>query len=1155
MPTIPLGPFELSEVIGTGGMGQVWKGTHRTQGIAVAVKVVGQEHLGDDRRLRAFTTEVRATAGLDHPSIVKVFDFGTVGDDSATASGGELVAGSPYLAMELAEGGSLWPMRGRLRWRELWSLLSCLLDALAHAHARGVVHRDLKPGNVLLGLGGGRPGPKITDFGLAHAVGEAGSERRTQGTPAYMAPEQFGGVWREQGPWTDLYGLGCLAWTMCTGKRPFVGATTMDLRMAHSGRAPPAFEPTSPVPEGFEAWLRRLLEKRPEDRFTRAADAAWALHKLGLAEGSEPPSVVNAQLDDEPLSTQVEPSTLTFEPMPEAPAPGRVMRVERPRLPRSWRQPSVRRSRQFRDAGLGIYDLQTVPMVGRDHERDRLWANLQRVCSGEGARVVVLRGPAGCGKTRLAQWLGERAHEVGAAEVMVALHTRLSGPVHGLGAMLRRWLHAEGLDGAHLERRAARVLTAWGVQSKEAPRALCQLIAPRDYEQEEGPIVRFSAPRERHVFMKRLFCAVGRRRPVVLHFDDVQWATDALAFARHLAEQGDDVPALVLCTLADEALEGRDAEDWFVRDLADKDRVETLHLGALPQEHRKELVRELVSLEPGLASRVEKRTQGNPLFAVQLVGDWVARGLLEPGPKGFRLREGADVDLPRDLWQVWGARINRILLARPKQDRLALELAAVLGQEVDHVEWAAACEAAGIEPALSLVELLLGQRLAVELEHANGWAFVHGMLRESLERSARSGGRWASHHRSGAEMLRALGRTGQAHAERLARHLLGAGDREGALDPLTTAIRRHIAANEFHAADALLAERERVLAALELPESDERYGQGWVMRARASVLRSDYTAAEHWAGLVLKAGVAHGWRRSWAGAMRELGLVHRLKGELERSRLCLDEAHAGAVELGDQQLAASCVRERGDLLVIQGRLGPAKVAFAEALAAFEALADVQASAQCHLGLGTIAKQQGELTEAALWFARAREGFAVVGSRWGEADCHVNLGELARLGGRLGEAETWYRKAQLLYQAIGALEGVLARLNLGLTLTEQGRYAESRRELEGCLTEMEEWGRRSMVGCVCALMMPSLARLGAWEELEVRLATAEKVLGETRFVDLDIARMAEAACRTCIAEGKRALARRTGAMALRQWNALGRDAERAALTQALTEVLV
>ncbi|MBT3222802.1 MAG: serine/threonine protein kinase, partial [Proteobacteria bacterium] len=205
-------------------MGEVWAAMHLEHKLTVAVKVLTARRAINPDFRKAFYREARAMAGLNHPNIVTIFDYGELSIEAELASHRRLIAGTTYLAMELANAGTLSSLRGRFTWRMLKVHLLSLLDALAHAHARGVIHKDLKPANIL--LGGDKGAVKLTDFGLAHALEseEASTDTPFQslgGTPAYMAPEQFDGDNRLLGPWTDLYAFGCLAWAMVHGKPPF----------------------------------------------------------------------------------------------------------------------------------------------------------------------------------------------------------------------------------------------------------------------------------------------------------------------------------------------------------------------------------------------------------------------------------------------------------------------------------------------------------------------------------------------------------------------------------------------------------------------------------------------------------------------------------------------------------------------------------------------------------------------------------------------------------------------------------------------------------------------------------------------------------------------------------------------------------------------
>ena len=181
MSTVQLGPFDLQTPIGRGGSGVVWRAIHREQGVLVAVKVLTAQADPEE-----FRNEVQSVAALYHPGVVMVFDHGLVDAKAAAQTQGRLQEGAPWLAMELASQGSLTDLTRRLFWADIHTLLINVLDALAHAHAHGVIHRDIKPGNILLGGPEDyRPGLKLADFGLARGIESTQVIRDIRGTPAY----------------------------------------------------------------------------------------------------------------------------------------------------------------------------------------------------------------------------------------------------------------------------------------------------------------------------------------------------------------------------------------------------------------------------------------------------------------------------------------------------------------------------------------------------------------------------------------------------------------------------------------------------------------------------------------------------------------------------------------------------------------------------------------------------------------------------------------------------------------------------------------------------------------------------------------------------------------------------------------------------------
>ncbi len=392
--TIPLDAFDLTEVVGRGSAGSVWRARHRQpngEGTALAIKLLTGAHARSDSGAAAFRREVRAVAALDHPHIVRIYEHGQVGSLSPFPQEEDIPSGSPYLAMDLLEGGTLTSRAGRLDWPDLKGVLLALLDGLGHAHARGVLHRDIKPSNIMLGP----TGLTITDFGLSYRPDEGGSAvEQLAGTPAYMAPEQFSGNWRDFGSWTDLYAVGCTAFALACARPPYGARMTPAASMeGHLYGRLPQVKSYRAVPTGFEAWIHRLIQKAPRDRFRLAAEAAHELRKLDPSSHRAPtrPEATNSFPDHRHDEDE---------------------RALRPRIA---------------GLGLGLYGLRTPRLTGRANERDVLWAALAEVHRSRSVQVRVISGGAGTGKSRLAEWIGERAMERGVELALRVVHSPRKG--------------------------------------------------------------------------------------------------------------------------------------------------------------------------------------------------------------------------------------------------------------------------------------------------------------------------------------------------------------------------------------------------------------------------------------------------------------------------------------------------------------------------------------------------------------------------------------------------------------------------------------------------------------------------------------------------------------------------------------------------------
>jgi serine/threonine-protein kinase len=273
------GRYRLDEQLGTGGMSVVWRGYDEVLGREVAVKVLSAQ-LADDRTFRdRLRQEALSAARLCHPHITGIFDYG---ESPVTVDGHSDGIAVPYVVMELNDGESVsnrLVRRGPLPWREAVAVAGEVASALATAHARGVVHRDVTPANVMLTSAGA----KVVDFGISALIGErdAAPDGSLLGTPAYLAPERLSGG--HVSPATDVYALGLLLYRSLTGRLPWRAESTSEALRAHLYADPEPIPSHPQMPASVADLCLSCLRKSPADR----PDAATVAQDLAVVLGRQ----------------------------------------------------------------------------------------------------------------------------------------------------------------------------------------------------------------------------------------------------------------------------------------------------------------------------------------------------------------------------------------------------------------------------------------------------------------------------------------------------------------------------------------------------------------------------------------------------------------------------------------------------------------------------------------------------------------------------------------------------------------------------------------------------------------------------------------------------------------------------------------------------
>lgn len=1010
-----------------------------------------------------FYQEARALAALDHPSIVHARDFGTMED------------GTPYLVMDALEGRSLHAWRhsvGSLPWPAIWAVVDGVLSGLAHAHARRIIHGDLKPSNIMVDPRDGQdtPGVSILDLGLAWLLADhidprlSGEQAEAPamplggGTPGWLAPEQIRHATPHVGAPTDLYALGCILFELLTGREVFEGNADQILR-AHRDTPAPAPKLKNGVPPGVAAFVQKLLAKRPWHRYRFAAEAreVWSSFRpTGPIRWAPPvPSHFEANRTTAARHT----------PGSNPPVSGQTV---------------------TKHLAPGIVALRPCPLVGREAERELLLTAVHQLLRGDGAmhRLALFEGDAGVGKSRLAEWLCEHVHEHALMVPLRARYQRTPSPLDGLrGAILAHY----NLVGQPRDIIEQALLNEWEISKNDddartwvaASAAWLRPPAP-DEPADVGPAgkrIVLDKPELGRAIVRHAISKISAGKPLCIWLDDVHLAPAATneGFAS-LHQDLPGLPFLLVATVRAEAL---------AADVIATRRVEALcrilpsfrvHLAPLDVSQTRRLLQSTLPLTKEAEEVAIERSHGNPLFALQLVHAWAGGGYFQQQPGGsYAVAQEAMYGRAVTTAGLWDERLAGIddafhdaayaasaLGADIHRDPLQQLLTSLAPEDYDpelFVEQA--------ERALQKAEILFA-------EPGDRFRWSHALLHEHCFTRLLDLEHAAEVFRLAAD---ALLFHPDAGTERIVRHraqnLIYAGEDEHAAELLFNFIAiswsrvRDVPATRaaLNMLDGHVQGRYDALWSLWKGEVERHDGNLTLARAEA----------ERALSLLVEFGDDDGQGR----ALRLLGQIACDEGTPAAGRARVEEAYAKFLETGNDVGRAECELVLGQIESLLGQHETASERLAHAAQGFRAGGESLSLAQCIMVQARAEMAAGRLSSARELLMQAREEFEGLGYPLGLAQVELALAQTEHGAGRHAAAIERALSTRKRFEVLGSVRGrtdsarlaAIAAITLG-QLDVAERYARESYELATGDARLDPWGQ---VEAACLIAQVALCR--------------------------------------------------------------------------------
>lgn len=953
-----LSHYRITEELGHGGMAAVYQATDLRTRRPVALKVLLPHLASDDVVRRRFLREAKAAMELDHPGIVKVHEVGEENDQL-------------FIAMELVEGRTLDAVmrEERLAIDRAIDIGLKIADALAAAHRKGIVHRDIKPGNIMVYNGN----VKIMDFGLARILEASALTEKYEivGTLHYMSPQQAMGLQTDVR--SDVFSLGVLLYQLLTGTLPFEGEHPGTIIHSILNSDPLRMEELRDgIPIEVEQVVFKALQKKPQERYQDAEELRSDLERVKETPPGTTPELI--------ATTEV-----------------------------------------FEGQARGIYS----GLVGRERELEILESHLKRVLRGEGSTVFV-RGEAGIGKSRLVWEVGRKAKKEKIRYLTGrCLFAGESFPYQPITEVVRSYLQLKGAKskgglGELIKERAPHLAGRIGVIE-----GFLQVGEDR-----ESSLVNREQLWDTACELVRL---MSRDRPTLVHLEDLHWADrPTLSLLAYLARNLQGERLLIVGTYRPEDLIGEHGDTSHpllavLENMRREGLCEEIDLERLDEEATQGIIHSVFPDSTFAESFVHSlygETEGNPLFILEMLQLMRKEGVI--------LQEDGGWVVCRELRKlVIPGRINDVIVNRLRSlssnERNLLDVASVEGRSF-HSD--TLCRCLGL-PRMRVLRTLQDLEDSHHLIHASDieYQFDHGKIRDivydGLIPELRN-----EYHRLIGEYLEVSSGERDEYAGKIAHHLIEAGKE---IDSLPYLLKAGTHASRLFANAEAIEHFDRGIELVDkhptqLPERDPTKMKLAMLKGRAAVkvLIASYDGAREDYDAMGRLAEKREDQHELAEALSGLGTTHRIKGEYEVALRYHEQALDIQRRIGDEEGTA---RSLYLIAVVHYSHDDYEIALRhleEALAIERRCGSKQDEANTLTIFGIIHYYSGNYEQALSHFASALEIQRQIESRLGEANALNNIGNVhldradyeisldyyeqslniqKQIGNRLGEANT------------------------------------------------------------------------------------------------------------------------------------------------------